>query len=155
MFFVIFSPSLTARSISDVWPRGRLSTLTLCSGAPSLRHIHGLQVIQVREDPVHCPVQDVTLGDKQDRGDVLWKRKPTADEVWTEFWRLWGRGLTVARSALVAWSLLKPMDTMVARCSSEMLSVGVVPGPELQPGITRGAEKSAANHKRVLLVSGI
>lgn len=55
--------------------------------------------------------------------------------------------LTVARSALVAWSRLKPMETMVARCSSERLSVGVVPAPELQPGNTRGAEKSAANEK--------
>lgn len=55
--------------------------------------------------------------------------------------------LTVARSALVAWSRLKPMETMVARCSSERLSVGVVPGPELQPGNTRGAEKSAPNQK--------
>lgn len=54
--------------------------------------------------------------------------------------------LTVALSALVAWSRLKPMETMVARCSSERLSVGVVPGPELQPGNTRGAAKSAANH---------
>lgn len=53
--------------------------------------------------------------------------------------------LTVARSALVAWSRLKPIETIVARCSSERLSVGVVPGPELQPGNTRGAEKSAAN----------
>lgn len=39
------------------------------------------------------------------------------------------------------------MDTMVARCSSERLSVGVVPAPELQPGNTRGAEKSAVNQK--------
>jgi len=37
------------------------------------------------------------------------------------------------------------METMVARCSSDRLSVGVV--PELQPGNTSGAEKSAANHK--------
>lgn len=37
------------------------------------------------------------------------------------------------------------METIVARCSSERLSVGVVPGPELQPGNTRGAEKSAVN----------
>lgn len=55
--------------------------------------------------------------------------------------------LTVARSALVAWSRLKPIETMVARCSSDRLSVGVVPGPELQPGNTKGAEKSAANQK--------
>lgn len=55
--------------------------------------------------------------------------------------------LTVALSALVAWSRLKPMDTMVARCSSERLSVGVVPGPELQPGKTRGAEKSGTNKR--------
>lgn len=54
--------------------------------------------------------------------------------------------LTVARSALVAWSRLKPIETMVARCSSETLSVGVVPGPELHPGNTRGDEKSA--HKK-------
>lgn len=39
------------------------------------------------------------------------------------------------------------METMVARCSSEMLSVGVVPAPELQPGNTRGAAKSAAKQK--------
>ena len=39
------------------------------------------------------------------------------------------------------------METMVARYSSERLSVGVVPAPELQPGNTRGAEKSAANQK--------
>lgn len=38
------------------------------------------------------------------------------------------------------------METMVARCSSDRLSVGVVPGAELQPGNTSGAEKSAANH---------
>lgn len=55
--------------------------------------------------------------------------------------------LTVARSALVAWSRLKPMETMVAKCSSERLSVGVVPGPELQPGNTKGAEKSVANQR--------
>lgn len=61
---------------------------------------------------------------------------------------LTGRILTVARSALVAWSRLKPMETMVARCSSERLSVGVVPAPELQPGNTRGAAKSAANQIR-------
>lgn len=53
----------------------------------------------------------------------------------------------MARSALVAWSRLKPIETMVARCSSERLSVGVVPGPELQPGNTRGAAKSTANEK--------
>lgn len=57
------------------------------------------------------------------------------------------KNLTVARSALVAWSRLKPIETMVARCSSDRLSVGVVPGPELQPGNTKGAEKSAANQK--------
>lgn len=47
----------------------------------------------------------------------------------------------------MAWSLLNPIDTMVARCSSGILSVGVVPGPELEPGNTKGAEKSAANRK--------
>lgn len=47
----------------------------------------------------------------------------------------------------MAWSLLNPIDTMVARCSSGILSVGVVPGPELEPGITKGAEKSVENHK--------
>lgn len=51
----------------------------------------------------------------------------------------------MALSARVAWSRLKPMETMVARCSSETLSVGVVPGAELVPGNTMGAEKSAAN----------
>ena len=35
------------------------------------------------------------------------------------------------------------METMVARCSSDRLSVGVVPGAELQPGNTSEAEKSA------------
>ena len=50
---------------------------------------------------------------------------------------------TVALRALLAWSRLKPMETMVARCSSDRLSVGVVPGAELQPGSTSGAEKSA------------
>lgn len=53
----------------------------------------------------------------------------------------------MALSARVAWSRLKPMETMVARCSSEKLSVGVVPGAELVPGNTKGAEKSAANHR--------
>lgn len=53
----------------------------------------------------------------------------------------------MALSARVAWSRLKPMETMVARCSSETLSVGVVPGAELVPGNTMGAEKSASNHR--------
>lgn len=39
------------------------------------------------------------------------------------------------------------METIVARCSSERLSVGVVPGPELLPGNTSGAEKSADNQE--------
>jgi len=56
------SCELTSWSISDTRPRWRLpATLALCSGATSFRHVHGLQVIQVREDPVHSPVQDVTL----------------------------------------------------------------------------------------------
>lgn len=55
---------------------------------------------------------------------------------------------TVALSAFVACSRLKPMETMVARCSSDTLSVGVVPGAELHPGNTRGAEKSVANQEK-------
>lgn len=35
------------------------------------------------------------------------------------------------------------MEMMVSKFSSEMLSVGVVPAPELQPGNTSGAAKSA------------
>lgn len=46
------------------------------------------------------------------------------------------------------------METMVARCSSERLSVGVVPGPELQPGNTRGAEKSAPSQKENKMTEG-
>ncbi|TNN54527.1 hypothetical protein EYF80_035230 [Liparis tanakae] len=46
------------------------------------------------------------------------------------------------------------METMVARCSSERLSMGVVPAPELQPGNTRGAAKSAANRKEQNASSG-
>lgn len=38
------------------------------------------------------------------------------------------------------------MDTMVARCSSDRLSVGVDPGAELEPGNTKGAAKSGGNH---------
>lgn len=55
---------------------------------------------------------------------------------------------TVARSALVAWSRLKPIEMIVARCSSDKLSVGVVPAPELQPGRTKGAEKSGVKKER-------
>lgn len=61
--------------------------------------------------------------------------------------------LTVARSALVAWSRLKPMETIVSKCSSETLSVGVVPAPELQPGNTSGAAKSAPDHTTTQRVS--
>lgn len=39
---------------------------------------------------------------------------------------------------------MKPMEMIVSKCSSETLSVGVVPAPELQPGNTSGAAKSAA-----------
>lgn len=55
--------------------------------------------------------------------------------------------LTVALRARVAWSRLNPIETMVARCSSGRLSVGVVPGAELDPGNTKGAEKSGEDHR--------
>ena len=51
---------------------------------------------------------------------------------------------------MVAWSRLKPMDTMVARCSSDRYSVGVVPGAELQPGNTSGEEKSGDKETAVI-----
>lgn len=54
--------------------------------------------------------------------------------------------LTVALRAREAWSRLNPMETMVARCSSDRLSVGVDPRAELEPGNTKGEAKSAANH---------
>lgn len=59
--------------------------------------------------------------------------------------------LTVALRARVAWSRLKPIETMVARCSSGRLSVGVVPGAELEPGNTKGAAKSAENHTQRII----
>lgn len=62
--------------------------------------------------------------------------------------------LTVALRAREAWSLLNPMETMVARCSSDTLSVGVDPGAELEPGNTKGAAKSAANHVEAIKQMG-
>lgn len=47
----------------------------------------------------------------------------------------------------MAWSRLNPIEIIVARCSSGRLSVGVVPGAELDPGYTKGAEKSAEEHR--------
>ncbi len=47
----------------------------------------------------------------------------------------------------MAWSRLNPIETIVARCSSGRLSVGVVPGAELDPGNTKGAEKSGEDHR--------
>lgn len=73
-----FSVKLTAWSVSDARPRRRVSaSLALCSWATTFRHIHGLQVIQVGEDPVHCPIKDITL----------WKRDSvTVHQQMQAFW---------------------------------------------------------------------
>ena len=56
------SHKLTAWSVSDARPRRRIpATLAFCSRAATFRHIHGLQIIQMREDPVDGSVQDITL----------------------------------------------------------------------------------------------
>jgi len=46
--------TLTSWSITDTWSWRRFPTgFTSSLRASTLRHIHGLQIIQMREDPVH------------------------------------------------------------------------------------------------------
>lgn len=59
---------LTARTVSDAWPRRRVPAgLALSRRAPPFRHLHGLEVVQVGEDPVNCPLQNITLAGKRER----------------------------------------------------------------------------------------
>jgi len=61
--FLNTSSRLTSWPVFDSRPRRRRisAALALCGWATAFRHVHGLQVVQVGEDPVHGPVQDVTL----------------------------------------------------------------------------------------------
>lgn len=53
---------LTARSVLDARPRRGLSAaLALCGRATAFGHVHRVQVVQVGEDPVQGPFQDVAL----------------------------------------------------------------------------------------------
>lgn len=61
------------------------SAFAVCGWASSFRNVHALQVVHVGEDPVHGPLQDITLTDTQVQSDSYVETFECSEEL-PPFW---------------------------------------------------------------------